>query len=119
MLVSDRISRQYEHHLSFAERSDSIGPAQPKPDPNLGQRERSLSQRRKNAIWDAYFPGGDLQGTEKDRGWDAKVWQSSLHALNAETINIEPVLPTRDKVSQNEGDELYLALEANYLAYMW
>ncbi|KAL2050046.1 hypothetical protein ABVK25_009654 [Lepraria finkii] len=61
-LVSDGAQRRYEYHLSFAEGSDSIGPAQPKPDPPLGQREWSLFPRRKNTIWDTYFPGEDLQG---------------------------------------------------------
>lgn len=116
--VSYRVQSRYEYHLSFAEGSNSIGPPQPVPDPPLGQREWNRFPRRKNTIWDSYFPGESLQGSEEDRGWDAKVWRQSLHALNAEAINVETVFPTFNNVSQAVGDELYLVPDSSS-AYMW
>lgn len=116
--VSNGAEPWYEYHLSFAEGSHSIGPPQPTPDVPLGQLEFSRFPRRKNTIPDSYFPGEFLQGSEWDRGWDAKVWRQSLHALNAEAITVESVFPTLDNVSQAAGDELYLVPD-NSSAYMW
>lgn len=108
-LVRDRGQSYYEYHLSYAKGSYSTGPPQSEPDDTLAQGEFSRFPRRKNTIPDAYFAGGAYtSGSEMDRGWDAKVWRQSLHALNAEVIGVETVFPTMEDVSQVAGDELYL-----------
>ena len=111
----------YAYHLSFAPDSARVGPEipgqGPLPDPNLGQMEGTLFPRRKNTIWDTYFPGDAAQESKYDRGWDDKIWRPSLHALNAEAINVETVFPTMDNVSQIIGDELYLNAQYNRSKY--